>query len=153
MSLPAYLPEVQGSRLMLGPDSGEEASFLVNPGLLPGNIGDYISGGYVITAIQLRLKTIADAWVTSCNLLAAGFVPQCVFDLRQLASTPILSAGEGGPGQGLPYSQTLGAPVSGYSQFEFRVYTQGAGSSGRLLEAPTTTSFEGCGWIIKVRGY
>jgi len=152
MSLPSYLAVVQGARVHLGPDSGSEETFLVNPGLLPGNIGDYIQGGYVITNIMTRFKFISDAWVTSCNLLAAGYVAQCVFDLRQLSST-ILSAGEGGPGQGLPYSQTVGAGIAGYTQFEFRVYTQAAGSSGRLLEAATTTSFEGCGWVIKVRGY
>jgi len=137
---------------MLGPDSGYEESFLISPGLNVGQIGDYVQGGYLITNIACRMKLIADAWVSSCNLLAAGFVAQCVFDLRQISST-ILSGGAGGPGQGLPYSQTAGAGISGYSQFEFRVYTQAAGTGGRLLEAPTTTSFLGCGWVIKVRGY
>src|ERR1700739_470309 len=119
MALPSYLPSIQGTRLSLGPDSGIEESFLINPGLLPGGIGDYVTGGYLITNIMCRLKLISDAWVTSCNELAAGWEPQTVFDIRQLQMTPILSGGAGGPGQGLPYSQTLGPGIAGYTQFQF----------------------------------
>lgn len=147
MALPNPIPEVQGSRLMLGPDAAaQEATFLINPGN-----SDYVVGGYVITALALRLKLIAFAWVSGWNDLAAGYMPQVVFDLRQLAATPILGGGLGGPGQGLPFSQTAGAPITGYSQLNFQIRT-GAAAQGRLTEATVNSDFLGCGWLLTVRG-
>jgi hypothetical protein len=146
MALPNPIPIVQGSRLLLGPDSaGTEATFLINPGN-----SDYPVGGYVIPAFQLGLKLIACAWVSGWNDLAAGFSPQIVFDLRQLAS-PILGGGVGGPGQGLPFSQTAGPGITGYPQLNFQIRT-GAAAQGRLTEATVNTDFEGCGWLLTVRG-
>lgn len=147
MALPNPLPIAQGSRLYLGPDSAAiEETFLVNPGF-----ADYVVNGYVITAIQLRLKLIAFAWITGCNVLASGYVPQIEFPLAQLASTPILGGGIGGPGQGLPFSQTAGAAITGYSQLNFKIFT-GAAAQARLTEATVNTNFEGCGWLMTVRG-
>jgi len=146
MALPNPIPSVQGSRIYLGPDSAAiEDTFLINPGA-----NDYPAGGYVLTNIQLRLKLIAFAWVSAANDLAAGYFPQAVLDLRQLAS-PILGGGIGGPGQGLPFSQTGGAAITGYTQINFKVYT-GAAAQARLTELTANSDLEGCGWLLTVRG-
>lgn len=146
MALPNPIPSVQGARMYLGPDSAAiEDTFLINPGA-----NDYPVGGYVITNIQLRLKLIAFAWISGWNDLAAGYQPQVVFDLRQLSSA-ILGGGIGGPGQGLPYSQTAGSAITGYTQLNFQIRT-GAAAQARLTEATVNTDFEGCGWLLTVRG-
>lgn len=146
MALPNPLPIVQGSRLYLGPDSSAiEETFLINPGF-----SDYPLNGYTITAIQLRMARIASAWISGWNDLAAGYVAQPVFDLRQLSS-PIIGGGVGGPGQGLPYSQTAGPGVTGYVQLNFQVFS-GASAQARLTQITTGTNLEGCGWLLTVRG-
>ena len=146
MALPNPLPIVQGSRLYLGPDSAAiEETFIVNPGQ-----SDYPVNGYVITNIQLRLKLIAFAWITGVNNLGSGYVPQVEFPIAQLAST-IIGGGLGGPGQGLPFSQTAGAGITGYTQLNFKIYTGGS-AQARLTEATVNTDFLGCGWLLTVRG-
>lgn len=148
MALPAYLPEVQGSRVMLGPDGGQEASFLVNPGS-----ADYIFGGYTINNIMTRLRLISGAWIEGMNAQASGFWPEIIFPLAQLQSTILagVSAALGGAA-GVPWGQTLGAPVSGYSSLQFKVYENNT-TSGRLLELSTSYDLIGVGWILRVRGY
>lgn len=146
MALPNPIPGVQGSRLYLGPDSAAiEDTFLINPGN-----ADYPTGGYVITNIQLRLKLIAFAWISGWNDLAAGYVAQPVFDMRQLQGT-ILGGGIGGPGQGLPFSQTAGPGITGYTQLNFQVFS-GASAQARLTQLTVNTNLEGCGWFLTVRG-
>lgn len=147
MALPNPLPIVQGSRIYHGPDAASiEETFLINPGA-----NDYPLNGYVLTPIQLRLKLIAFAWISGWNDLAAGYVAQPVFDMRQLASTPILGGGVGGPGQGLPFSQTAGAGITGYSQLNFMVFS-GASAQARLTQLTTNSNLEGCAWFLTVRG-
>ena len=146
MALPNPIVAVQGARLSLGPDTaGIEDTFLINPGQ-----SDYPVNGYVITALQLRLKLITFAWITGFNNLATGYVPQIEFPLAQLASA-IIGGGLGGPGQGLPFSQTAGAGITGYSQVNFTIFT-GAAAQARLTEATVNTDFLGCGWLMTVRG-
>ncbi len=146
MALPNPLPIVQGSRIYHGPDAASiEETFLINPG-----VSDYPLNGYTITAIQLRLKLIAFAWISGWNDLAAGYVAQPLFDMRQLASS-ILGGGIGGPGQGLPFSQTAGPGITGYSQLNFAVFS-GASAQARLTQLTTNSNLEGCGWFLTVRG-
>ena len=147
MALPNPIPSVQGARMYLGPDSAAiEDTFLINPGA-----NDYPLNGYTLTNIQLRLKLIAFAWISAWNDLAAGYVAQPVFDLRQLASTPILGGGVGGPGQGLPFSQTAGAGITGYTSFQFAVFS-GSSAQARLTQLTTNSNLEGCAWLLTVRG-
>ena len=146
MALPNPIPSVQGARISLGPDSAAiEDTFIINPGA-----NDYPLNGYVITPIQLRLKLIASAWISGWNDLAAGYVAQPIFDMRQLASS-ILGGGIGGPGQGLPFSQTAGPGITGYSQLNFAVFS-GASAQARLTQLTTGSNLEGCGWFLTVRG-
>lgn len=146
MALPNPIPSVQGARLYLGPDSSAiEDTFIINPGL-----SDYPTGGYIITNIQLRLKLISFAWITGFNQEGAGYIPQPEFAMQQLQST-ILGGAIGGPGQGLPFSQTAGSGVTGYTQFFFKVYSPAA-TGQRLTEVANTTNFLGCGWFLTVRG-
>lgn len=143
MALLNYLPVVQGSRVNLGVDAGYEESFILAPGP-----DDYPVGGYEITHTMLRAKLIAEAWVTATNEVAAGFVPVIQFPLSQLASAIV---GIGGPGQGLPWSQTYGEGISGYDHFHFKV-CQGS-SAGRLSELALNDNLFQCGWVIRVRTY
>src|SRR5882724_2655678 len=97
MALPNPLPIVQGSRVLQGVELQQE-TFLIVPGA-----NDYVTGGYVITAAQCRLKNIQQAWVAGQNAASTGFDAFCVFVLAQMGAV-----------QG-------GAGFTGYSQFLFKV--------------------------------
>ncbi len=125
MALPNPLPEVQGSRVLLGPDLQQD-TFLIVPGT-----SDYVTGGYAITNIACRLKNIQSAWVSGANATAvATWVGEPVFAFAQIGAA------------------ATGAGFTGYSQFLFYVWvlsTQAQAGSGANLT--------GAIWQVTVQGY
>jgi len=125
MALTLPLPIVQGSRIVLGPDLQQE-SFLIIPGT-----SDYVTNGYVISALQCRLKNLQSAWVSATNATFSpansGWYAQCVFALAQLA--------------------TSGAGFTGYSQFLLKVYVASTGvelaSGGNLTGSIIQVTVQG----------
>jgi hypothetical protein len=126
MALPNPLPNVQGSRLALGPDGGWQDTFLIVPG-----VSDYVTGGYAITATQCRLKNIQTANVTGANATAvATWGAETVFSFVQIGGV------------------ATGAGITGYSQFLFYVYVL-IGSA----QVGSGASLSGAVWQVTVTGY
>lgn len=124
MSLPNPLPGIQGSRIFHGPDLQED-SFLIVPGT-----SDYVTNGYVITAIAARMLKIQRAWVSAFNATATGYTPQCVFPIAQMGAV----AG--------------GAGFTGYSQFLFKLLVVTTG-----VEVANGANLTGAVWAVTVLGY
>jgi len=132
MALPNPIPAVQGSRLVLGPGLWED-TFLIVPGT-----SDYVTGGYVISALALRsLSTngIMCAWISGQNSTAAGYVPQVTLALAQMGAV------------------STGAGFEGYSQLKFQVFNSPAAAGiAPLTEAAAGFNFAGAIWLLTVRG-
>lgn len=126
MALTTPLPEVQGSRQLIGPDL-QAASYLIIPG-----VSDYVTGGYVITAAGCRLKNIQLASIDGNNATALGWNAYCVFSLAQLTE-PAGTAGYG---------------FSGYSQFLFYLAVVTTG-----VQAGAGSNITGAIWTVTVQGY
>ena len=129
MALALPLPGVQGARLLLGPDGGVQDTFLIVPGT-----SDYVTGGYVVSATNCRLKNIQTAWVTGGNSTAfpanSGWYPEIVFAFAQIGGT------------------STGAGFTGYSQFLFKLYVASTG-----VELASGGSVAGSIWQVTVTGY
>lgn len=129
MALANPLPEVQGSRMVLGPDGGSQATFLIVPGS-----ADYVTGGYPVTASNCRLKNIQTANVVGGNATAfpasAGWYAEIVFAIAQIGAV------------------ATGAGFTGYSQFLFKVYVASTG-----VELAAAGQLTGAIWMVTVTGY
>lgn len=131
MALPNPIPAVQGAHITLGPALWED-TFLIVPGT-----SDYVTGGYVIKAIQFRLLStygIMSAWVSGQNSTAAGYVPQVTLALAQMGAV------------------STGAGFEGYAQLNFQVFVTGTASGDVLNEASSGANLTGCVWLLTVRG-
>jgi hypothetical protein len=131
MALPNPIPAVQGARIVLGPAIWED-TYLIVPGT-----SDYVTGGYVITALSLRcysVNGIMCAWVSGQNSTAAGYVPQVTLALAQIGAT------------------STGAGFEGYAQLKFQVFLTGTASGDVLNEAGSGANLTGCVWLLTVRG-
>ena len=126
MALANPIPAVQGSRVELGPGLHEE-TFIIAPGT-----SDYVTGGYVISSLALRLAAtygIQSAWVSAYNATAQAYLVFPTLALAQFGGT------------------TSGAGFEGYSQLLFYVVvlsTQAQVGNGANLS--------GCVWELTVRG-
>lgn len=126
MALANPLPAVQGSRLYLGPDGGQMDTFIIAPGT-----SDYVTGGYVITNIAVRLKNIQTAWVSGANATAvATWSLTPVFAFVQIGGT------------------ASGAGVTGYSQFLLYATVLATGA-----QAANGANLTGAVWQVTVTGY
>jgi hypothetical protein len=132
MALANPLAGVQGARLFLGP-AIQEDTFVIAPGT-----SDYVTGGYVISALALRLNPtygIMCAWVSGQNAAAAGYVPQVTLALAQIGAV------------------ATGAGFEGYSQLKFQVFNSPAVAGiAALTEAASGFNFTGFQWLLTVRG-
>jgi hypothetical protein len=124
MALSNPIPSIQGSRIYHGPDLQED-SFLIAPG-----VSDYVTNGYVLTAIALRFKSVQRAWVSGFNATATGYTPQCVFPIAQMGAT------------------VAGAGFTGYSQFLFKVLVVTTG-----VEVANAGNLTGAVWAVTVLGF
>jgi hypothetical protein len=130
MALTLPLPEVQGSRIALGPGVWE-ATYLIIPGS-----SDYVTGGYVLSSLNLRCYSpngIMGAWVSGCNAAANGYVVQPTLALAQVGTGTETGA-------------------EGYSQILFWVGWTGTGFSGVLAQIGSGGQLSGLIWELTVRG-
>ena len=131
MALTLPLPEVQGSRILLG--SGvQEATYLIIPGT-----SDYVTGGYVLSALNLRCYStngVMAAWISGQNAAAGGYIVQPTMVLAQVGTGSISGA-------------------AGYSQLLFAIYNSPASAGiAPLTQAASGFNFTGCIWQLTVRG-
>jgi len=133
MALTLPLPEVQGSRIAIGPGIWE-ATFQIIPG-----VSDYVTNGYVLSALALRCYSpngIMAAWVSGCNATAQVYFPAPTLALATIAST----------------TTTPAAGFEGYSQVLFAVLWTGPALSGVLAQVGSGQNLTGCIWNLTVRG-
>ena len=116
---------VQGSRQILS--EGWQDTFLFVPGS-----SDYVTNGYVVTAIATGFKAIQAAWLSGAN---AAAVPGSA---ARWAAPIFVIAELGSGGQGF----------TGYSQFLWKVIVSSTGA-----ESGSGDNLTGYIWQVTIQGY
>jgi hypothetical protein len=118
---------VQGSRSFLG--ELIQDTFLLIPGT-----SDYVTNGYVVTALATNFKTIQSAWVSGINAAVATGGTYFGFPTFSLAQV-----GTSGPG------------FTGYSQFLFAVWFLNS-TGPAYAQVSSGGNLTGLIWEVTVQG-